>query len=157
MAEHSSTVQDLLLSNKGLFTADRMAVSTPFVKLHRKKYGDGNYLEYHSADNTLVNHHLSALKDKFTEWLTPWEVSMAQFSFHVSSSSLNPPMQTTEQPSAPTTDSVISDIAQLRSNIQTAIHNTTATDQRTVMTNFNDAHSELESIKSDPLELCLDL
>ena len=83
MAEHSSTVQDLLLSNKGLFTADGMIVPTPFVKLHRKKYGDGIYLEYHSVDNALVNHHFSALKDIFTEWLTPWEVSMARFSFRV--------------------------------------------------------------------------
>ena len=33
-SEHSSTIQDLLISNKGLFTADGMAVPTPFVKLN---------------------------------------------------------------------------------------------------------------------------
>ena len=77
MAEHSSMVRDLLLSNHSLFTADSMAVPTPFVELHQKKYGDGIYLEYYSEDSTLVNHHLSVLKDKFTQWLTPWEVNMA--------------------------------------------------------------------------------
>ena len=77
---------------------------------------------------------------------------MARFSFHVSSSFLNPHMQTTKQPTAPTTESVIEDIAQFRSNIQTATPNMSVIDQRAVMTNFNDAHSELESINSSASE-----
>ena len=66
-----------------------MAVPTPFMKLHRKKYGDGIYLKYHLEDNALVNHHLSAFKDKLTEWLAPWEISMVQCSFQVPSFSLS--------------------------------------------------------------------
>ena len=65
-------------------------------------------------------------------------------------------MQTLDQPYEPTTESDIGDIARLRSNIQTVTPNMSATDQRAVMTNFNDAHSELESINSDALEFCIE-
>ena len=57
-------------------------------------------------------------------------------------------MQITEQPFEPTTESIIKKIAQLRSNTQTVTPNMSALDQQAVMTNFNDAHSELEFINS---------
>ena len=88
-AEHSSIIQNLIICNEGVFITNGMAIRTPFVKLHRKKYGDGIYLDYQLADNALVNHHLPALKGKFTEcWFTPWEVNKAHFSFHFPISSL---------------------------------------------------------------------
>ena len=65
-------------------------------------------------------------------------------------------MQTSEQQSVPTTENIIGDTARLRSNIQIVTPNMSATDQRAVMTNFNDAHSELESINSDALEFCIE-
>ena len=65
-------------------------------------------------------------------------------------------MQTLDQPYEPTTESDIGDIARLRSNIQTVTPNMSATDQRALMSNFNDAHSELESINSAASELRLD-
>ena len=65
-------------------------------------------------------------------------------------------MQTPKQLFAPTTEGVIRDTVPLRSNIQTVTPSMSVTDQRVVMTNFNDAHSELEFINSAALERCLD-
>jgi len=146
--EHLPTIQDFLIGNEALFTAEGTDIPSPFIKLHRKQNRDGIYLEYHVAHNALVNHQLPALKSKFSEWFTTWEVSNAHFSFHVSTSSPHIPMQTANQPAEPTTASVMDDITQLRSNIQTITPNMSASDQQVIMTNFNDAHSELESINS---------
>ena len=51
---------------------------------------------------------------------------------------------------------VINEITQLRSNIQTVTPNMSASDQRVIMTNFNGAHSKVESINSATSEYRLD-
>ena len=81
------------------------------MELHQKKYGDGIYVEYHLKDNALVNHHLLALKEKFSKWLTPWKINTMQLSFHVLGfSHITPSVQTPEQPAEPITENIIGDI-----------------------------------------------